>query len=164
MSLLSPPPRSLLLTHSSHLSLSIPLPDVDELGLHRVQRMSVLRRGVELQLVVSHLLRPLQPLLDHPEAAAGTPLLPALPRHPRHCTASQVPTGKAGNRSGSLNGWSGFTLWSRDLMHPLGGHCSGYNCLVQEKKNLKVKHILHKRYVNSYKNNIISEVVSISIF
>ena len=77
---------------------------MDELGLHRVQRVSVLLRGAELQLVVSHLLRPLQPLLDNPEAAPGPPLLPALPRHTRHRLAAQVPMSKAGNGLGHSTG------------------------------------------------------------
>lgn len=64
--------------------------DLDELALHRLQRGLVLHRGSVLQRVLSHLLLPLQPLLDHAAAPAGPPLLPAGPHHTCSGAVAQV--------------------------------------------------------------------------
>lgn len=69
-------------------ALSLPA-DLDELALHRLQRGLVLHRGSVLQRVLSHLLLPLQPLLDHAAAPAGPPLLPAGPHHT--CSSAVAP-------------------------------------------------------------------------
>lgn len=64
--------------------------DLDELAVYRLQCRLILHSGAVLQLLLSHLLLPLKPLLDHAEAAAGPPLLPALCHHTCSSAAAQV--------------------------------------------------------------------------
>lgn len=64
--------------------------DLDELAVDRLQRGFVPHCGSVLQRLLSHLLLPLQPLLDHAEAAAGPSLLPALRHHTCSSAAAQV--------------------------------------------------------------------------
>lgn len=64
--------------------------DLDELAVHCLQYSLILHSGTVLQRLLSHLLLALQPLLDHAEASAGPPLLPALCHHTCGCVAAQV--------------------------------------------------------------------------
>lgn len=64
--------------------------DLDELAVHCLQYSLILHSGIVLQRLLSHLLLALQPLLDHAEASAGPPLLPALCHHTCGCVAAQV--------------------------------------------------------------------------
>lgn len=64
--------------------------DLDELVIHSLQYRPVLHSRSVLQRFLSHLLLPLQPVLDHADAAAGPRLLPAVRHHTCHCAPAQV--------------------------------------------------------------------------
>lgn len=64
--------------------------DLDQLVVHSLQHHPVLHSGSVLQRFLSDLLPPLQPLLDHADAAEGPPLLPAVPHHSHNRAAAQV--------------------------------------------------------------------------
>lgn len=63
---------------------------MDELDVDRLQYRLILHRGAVLQRLLSRLLLAFQPLLDHAEAAAGAPLLPAVLHHAYRCAAASV--------------------------------------------------------------------------
>lgn len=64
--------------------------DLDELAVNRLQCSFIPHCGSVLQLLLPHLLLPLQPLLDHAEASAGASLLPAAHRYSSGRPAASV--------------------------------------------------------------------------
>lgn len=67
--------------------------DLDELAVDSLQCSFILQRRSVLQRLLSHLLLPFQLLLDHPEAAPGPALLPAVRHHPHVGAAASVRSG-----------------------------------------------------------------------
>lgn len=77
--------------------------DLDELVIHSLQYRPVLHSRSMLQRFLSDLLLPLQPVLDHADAAAGPRLLPAVRRHACHCAPAQVHTAAFLKKDRKLN-------------------------------------------------------------